>query len=192
MKTRIGALVVAAALGTWVLLMAAALPFPEALAAEISGLCAGRTDPQLVVTAHANGRPNVVPKYILNVWTDASGKPMGSLVLEKGAERLHVTDWCRVWEHVPGQPPGGDCEMTYPEGAITAHAVGEGKFRDGRRVLVRTDVRKTSEGMYFRVRYRSLGGHETASTSVHDGCEDDGWAKVPAEGWYPLDQMRAR
>lgn len=194
MKTKIAVLFVeVAALVAGVVLVVVAVPGPAARAAELPGMCNGRTDPNLVVTAHANGRPSSVPKYILNVSTDASGTPTGSLILGRGAERLLATDWCRVWQHEPGQPSGGDCEIAYPQGATTAHAVGLGELA-GQTVLVRTDVRELADGqMFFRVRYRPWPGNETAGASEGDSCADAGWTWVPAgEGWAPLDQMQVR
>lgn len=167
-------------------------------AEELPGMCNGRTDAGVVLIAHANGRPDGVPKYILNVATDEAGTPTGTLVLEQGPSRLLVEDWCRVWRHLPGQPTGG-CEdevsADVSEGAATAHAVGTGRLRDGREVLVRTDVRRTEEGAFFRVRYRPVGDHdhEAELAAAEDGgCEDDAWTRVPAEGWYSLDRMQLR
>ena len=194
MKNRIAVVFVALlAILAGVVLIAAAPSGPAARAAELPGMCNGRADPNLVVTAHANGRPDSVPKYILNVSTDASAVATGSLILFRGADHLQVTDWCRVWQHQAGQPSGGECETTYPEGATTAHAVGL-STSDGQTLLVRTDVRRLSDGdMFFRVRYRTWSGHEEAAAPAEEaGCEDEGWTRVPAEGWYPLDQMRVR
>lgn len=168
---------------------------------EIPGMCNGRTDPNVVLTAHANGRSNGVPKYILNLWTDSTGKPFGVLILGRGENRLIVEEWCRLWQHVPGQEPeggSGQCEAddhegeVEDEGATIAHAVGIGRLRDGTKVLVRTDVRGTEEGMFFRVRYREMGAHheEVSTLAEDDGCEDDSWTRVPLEGWAPLDQLR--
>lgn len=168
-------------------------PARQARAAELPGMCNGRTDANLVLTAHANGRPSTVPKYILNVSTDANGSPTGAMILGQGPTRLMVSDWCRVWQHQPGQSPGGDCENAYPDGAITAHAVGLTKL-DGQTLLVRTDIRKLSDGeMFFRVRYRTWTGEEATAAAETDGCDDAAWTWVPAEeGWYPLDQMSVR
>jgi hypothetical protein len=155
------------------------------------GMCNGRSDPNLLVTAHANGSGTAVPKYILNLSTNDRGEPRGVLVLGKGASRVQVTDWCRTWQHIPGQPGRGECSLNYPEGAITAHGVSLGRLRDGTRVLVRTDVRQTDEGRIFRVRYRPwpAAGHTTVE---EEGCEDAGWTRVPTHGWYPLDRMSVR
>jgi hypothetical protein len=85
------------------------------------------------------------------------------------------------------------------EGATTAHAVGIGMLADGTRVLVRTDVRATEEGMFFRARYRVMGQHGGESLSAaaaggheDDGHEDESWSRIPAEGWAPLDQLNLR
>ncbi|HZD86916.1 MAG TPA: hypothetical protein VE088_02805 [Gaiellaceae bacterium] len=160
-----------------------------------TGMCSGRTDPNLVVIAHANGRPGLVPKFILNVSTDADEVVTGSLVLGRGADRLVATDWCRAWQHIPGTQ--GKCGEEYPEGATTAHAVGYGTLRDGTRVLVRSDVRQTEKGGVFRVRYRVPPADEGSQTEG-DSCEDDSWTWLPPrtegeeedEGWYPLRQVQ--
>ena len=169
---------------------------------KLPGMCKGRSDANVVLNAHAQA-----PKYILNISTDSIGVPYGVLILEKGATRLYSDLFCRVWQHLPGQPTGDECEGELPpgtdsshEGAITAHAVGFGTLRDGTEVLVRTDVRATEEGKFFRVRYRTMGshgGHESGLVlpSAHeddDGCEDETWTRIPAEGWAPLKQLNLR
>jgi hypothetical protein len=172
-----------------------ALVSPAASAASAGhtepGMCNGRSDPNLFVTAKANGSGTAVPKYVLNLSTNDRGQPRGTLVLGKGAARVQVTDWCRAWQHIPGQPGQGECSLNYPAGAITAHGLGFGRLRDGTRVLVRTDVRQTDEGRIFRVRYRAwpAAGHTTVE---EEGCEDAGWTRVPTHGWYPLDRMSVR
>lgn len=194
MKSRLSASLFAAALAAVAGLMPGAA---VAQAEELPGMCNGRSDAGVVLIAHANGRPGIAPKYILNVTTDETGLPTGTLVLDRGRSRLLVEDWCRVWRHLPGQPTGG-CEDEAAgdvEGAATAHAVGTGRLRDGRDVLVRTDVRRTDEGSFFRVRYRLLGSqdHDAEVVAAEDGgCEDEAWTRIPAEGWYPLDQMQLR
>ncbi len=166
----------------------------------LPGMCNGRTEANVVLIAHANGingKPAGVPKYILNLYTDASGQPFGALVLGQGKARLQVDEWCRLWYHRPGDTPqgGGQCEDDEGhepgEGAINAHAVGIGRA-GGKSVLVRTDVRQTEEGMFFRVRYRDMGQHheELLAAAEDDGCDDDNWTRVPVEGWAPLDQLR--
>ena len=158
----------------------------SANAAELPEMCNGRSDPNLEVVAQANG-PSV-PGYFLAITTDASGRGSGTLIFNVGAQRLVVTDWCRVWQHIPGQPSNGNCGMTYPEGAITAHAVGEAKL-DGEALLVRTDVRQLASGaMLFRVRYRPLAAEES---TTGDDCET-GWTKYPSEGWYSLDSLKVQ
>jgi len=164
---------------------------------ELPGMCNGRTDSNVVVNAHANS----TVKYILNVSTDAAGVPSGVLILSKGAQRVYVDEFCRVWQHLPGQEPGGGgaCEEgDVPEGAAIVHAVGIGQLRDGTRVLVRTDARETEEGAFFRVRYREMGGHDeehpTALAHDDEGCseEDESWTRVPSEGWAPLKLFNLR
>ena len=68
----------------------------------LPGMCNGRADANTQITAHANGR--AATKYILNIATDASATAEGILVLGQGKSRLEVTEWCRVWQHLPGQP----------------------------------------------------------------------------------------
>lgn len=164
-----------------------------AAAQPLPGMCNGRSDPNLVIIAHANGRPRDVPKFILNVATDATGKPTGSLILDRGRARITVSDFCRVWQHQPDQSPGGDCETTYPTGAITAHAVGLTRL-DGQTLLVRTDVRKMLDGsMLFRARYRTWSGAEISAAADTGGCDETGWTWIPAEeAWSPLVQMSVR
>ena len=80
------------------------------------------------------------------------------------------------------------------EAIATAHAVGFGQLADGTRVLVRTDVRETDEGSFFRARYRPMGGHgEEGGPAPAAMAEDEGeWVTVPAEGWAPLDLLNLR
>jgi len=144
------------------------------------GMCTGRSDPLVTLNAHANG----ATKYILNLETDADGDPAGVLVLGQGASRVYVDDLCRFWQHVPGQEPEGEghaVEGEVDEGATIAHAVGVGHLTDGTDVLVRSDVRETEEGRFFRVRYRATGQHD-----------DEAWTRVPVEGWAPLKQLNLR
>jgi hypothetical protein len=176
-----------------VLALAASLligPAPAAAEGPLPGMCSGRTDSDLVVVAIANGGATH-PKYVLSVVTDPVGSPTGTLVLGQGSERLEVTQWCRVWLHVPGTSGGGSCEdAEVRDDATTAHAVGVGALRSGQIVTVRTDVRRTDEGIFFRVRYRLPEEHhaETAMTEHDDGC-DGGWQRIPVEGWSPLRQL---
>jgi hypothetical protein len=158
-------------------------------------MCNGRADPNVEVIAHVNGRRGDVTKFILNVSTDANAVATGSLILDRGPDHIVVTDFCRVWQHLPGTQP--KCEEPYPEGAVTAHAVGLTTARDGTPLLVRADVRQTEEGTFFRVRYRALTGeHEAVAAAMGEdegGCEDEGtWTKVPPEEWAPLDQLMVR
>jgi hypothetical protein len=168
----------------------------------------------MVLNAHANGRPKDIPKYILNLETDSSGAATGVMVVGKAAERLYVDQFCRFWQHLPGMEPGGGGHEPgeghdpgaghvpgdEAEGATMAHAVGIGTLRDGTRVLVRTDVRGTEEGTFFRVRYRAMGqhggeeGHEVTAAEGEDGetHKDEAWTMVPVEGWAPLDMLKLR
>ncbi len=179
----------------------AALLAPAAVAngeesAGLPGMYRGRSDPSTTVIAHANG----TPKYILNIETDAAGQPTGVLILGRSADRVYVDDFCRLWQHLPGQEYGGHGDGHESlEGATTAHAVGIGTLKEGTRVLVRTDVRETDEGAVYRARYRPLGasgGHEDDGATAHDEsadtAHDDQWTAVPAEGWAPLDRMDVR
>jgi hypothetical protein len=169
---------------------------------QLPGMCQGRSDPNVVLNAHAQS-----PKLILNVSTDQLGVPYGVLILEKGALRLYADLFCRLWQHLPGQPTGGECEgetpddaATEPEGATIVHVVGLGNLKDGTAVLVRADLRETEEGKFFRLRYRVMGSHgghenETIAPAAHDdggGCEDETWTRFPAEGWAPLKLLKAR
>lgn len=171
------------------------LAAPAAGAMEEPGglpeMCTGRSDPSTTLNAHANG----TPKYVLNLETDAAGAPTGVLVLGRSADRLYVDDFCRFWQHVPGQEGGehGGGEEA-DEAIATAHAVGFGQLADGTRVLVRTDVRETDEGSFFRARYRPMGGHgEEGGPAPAAMAEDEGeWVTVPAEGWAPLDLLNLR
>jgi hypothetical protein len=168
----------------------ATAPVVVAPVAEVPGMCNGRTDPNIRIEASARGDIG----YYLNVWTDGAGRPRGSLTLHQGGTWLRITQWCRLWQHNPGDLPGeGDEEV--PEGATVAHVVGTGTLADGTPILVRTDVRSTGDGSAFRVRYRPLGGHD----EPHDGLtaaahedEEEGWVRIPAEGWAPLQRFNLR
>lgn len=179
-------------------------------------MCNGRSDANLVVNAHA-----LEPKFILNLMTDAQGVPYGILILDRGPARLEVDVFCRLWQHLPGQPKEGKCDSgspdgEIPEGATIVHAIGLGKLPDGTDIVVRIDARATDEGRFFRLRYKPRGGGhdhvepaianvtagpapEAADDSDHgdgghtepDGC-DDGWTRVPLEGWLPLKGLKAR
>lgn len=199
MKTFIGTIAAALALAGGVVTMGLASNSSTALGEEaaLPGMCNGRSDANVVLNAHANGQFRA-PKYILNIATDASGQPMGTLVVGQGKDRLLVEEWCRLWMHVPGTEPGGggqceDGEADDPNepGAINAHAVGIGWFK-GERVLVRVDVRRSDEGMFFRVRFREIGQHhEEAALAEEDDC-DEGWTRIPEEEWAPLAQLKVR
>jgi hypothetical protein len=172
------------------------------------GMCNGRTDSNVGVNAHANGRPSEVPKYILNLSTDDLGAPNGTLVVGRGKGRLLVQEWCRMWLHQPGSESGGHCsgdEGHDPdEDIVNAHAVGIAWYK-GERVLVRTDVREHDVRKHdvsehedkreFRLRYRAIGQHhedETSAAEEDDGCGDESWTRIPTEGWYPLDRLKVR
>ncbi len=168
-------------LGLAVAASTALLTAPTAVAAGetgLPGMCTGRSDPLTSLTAHANG----TPKYVLNLESDESGHPTGVLVLGRGPGRVYVDDFCRLWQHLPGQLPEGEGHPgeEVDEDATTAHAVGIGSLQDGTRVLVRTDVRENDEGRAFRVRYRVMGAHGEDGT-------DEAWTRLPVEGWAPLD-----
>lgn len=173
------------------LTLASGLPAPStATAAEpaLPGVCIGRTDPSTTVVAVANGRGAPL-KYVLSVSTDGTGAVTGTMILDQGAGRLLVTQWCRMWLHVPGTTGGGSCaDSDVRDDATTAHAVGQGTLANGQAVTVRTDVRGTDEGLFFRVRYRTPDEHHVTDVAVaehEDECEG-GWVRIPAEGWYPL------
>jgi hypothetical protein len=188
--------------------------FPASIAAAqpgLPGMCNGRSDANISVNAHANGQPNGVPKYILNISTDEDGNPSGALILGRGPDRLIVEDFCRLWHHLPGQPVG-PCGREEDIGVTNAHAVGIAMLPDGQELLVRTDVRENDDGMFFRVRYRAIEEHGEGEEGEEEGCEDgeggcgdgggggghgggcedDGWIRVPQEGWLSLRQLNVR
>jgi hypothetical protein len=183
-------------LATALLLGAVLMIGSPVLAAESPspGMCNGRSDPDTVVVAVANGRGHPI-KFILSLTTDGAGKPAGTMVLGRGPQRIEITQWCRLWQHVPGQMEGGSCEHSAPaEDAVTAHAVGQGFLPDGQRIVMRADLRETDDGAVFRVRYRVPDEHHDeplALAEEHDACEG-GWVRVPAEGWLPLQQLNVR
>lgn len=197
-----GALAVAAAAAVSIVASGAA----GAAGPELPGMCNGvRNAPSMVLNAHANGGSSVAGKYILNLETDASGAAEGVLIVGTGAKRLYVDQICRFWQHLPGMEPGGgghdSSDGHVPgeeaEGATIAHAVGIGSLRDGTRVLVRTDVRGTEEGTFFRVRYRQMGQHggeEGHDAAAEDGQthEEESWTMIPVEGWAPLTMLKLR
>ncbi|MDN4483194.1 hypothetical protein [Demequina lignilytica] len=187
----------AAVLAAFMGLLAAAIAPPAAASPAQPGMCQGVRHADVTVIAHANGAPSEVPKFILNLWTDADAQVFGTLVLGKGAGRLEVTDWCRLWYHEPGMTgQGGDHEDEglAEEGATIVHAVGVTSLRDGTQVMVRVDVRGGEDGDVFRVRYRPWPvGHDESATEhdvTGDEHEDEPWVRVPIEGWYPLTQLR--
>jgi len=177
----------------------------NAISAEDSplpGMCKGRSDANLVVNIHAQD-----PKFILNLSTDTLGVPYGVLILEKGRERLYVDLFCRVWTHLPGQTTGEECEgephptqSSESHGSTVAHAVGMGALHDGTPVLVRADARETEGGKFFRVRYKTMQSHEGHGENLitpsahedHNEDEDEGWTRIPAEGWAPLKLLKIR
>lgn len=200
-----------AVVGLIMIAIAAASTVPSAVAQEdqMPGMCNGRTDANLSVNAHANGPRGDAPKYILNISSDSLENISGVLILGQGRDRLEVTEWCRLWHHLPDQPYG-DCDDEQDTGSTNVHAVGIATLRDGQEVLVRTDVRENDEGLWFRVRYRAMGDHdgedgedggcEDGGDGCGDGgggheeggCEDEGWTKVPEEGWLALDKLKVR
>lgn len=198
MRTRMTFAALGVALAAAVVPALAARGSAPAAAAELpgAGMCNGQKAPNLEVIAHARASGDI-PKFILNVSTDANAVATGTLILGQGRDHIVVTDICRVWLHLPENTP--KCEEPYPEGATTAHAVGLTARRDGTPLLVRADVRESEEeGTTFRVRYRALTGeHEAAPAAMgeEDGCEgeDESWTWIPAEEeWAPLDQLMVR
>ncbi len=155
-------------------------------------MCNAPSTPLLVINAHANGHQGTVPKFILNVQTDRSGRATGTMILGKGSGRLMVTDWCRVWQHDPNQPSGGDSGEPYPAGAITAHALGLITTQSGT-TLVRADVRAYADGTaVFRVRYRNWTSTDGQDATATGSEQEGGWTLVPAQGWFELDQFKLR
>jgi hypothetical protein len=212
-RGRARAWAVAAAAGVLIVPSAAA----RAEGPTMPGMCNGvRNAPSMVLNAHANGRSSAAGKYILNLETDPEGIAEGALIVGTGVARVQVDQICRFWQHLPGMQPGGGGHETgeggmdhdsaeghvpgeEAEGATIAHAVGIGSLRDGARVLVRTDVRGTEEGTFFRVRYREMGqhggeeGHDaTAEGEPGQTHDDESWTRIPGEGWAPLKMLKLR
>jgi hypothetical protein len=181
----------------------------------LPGMCNGvRNAPSMVLNAHASGGSSTAGKYILNLETDPSGAAEGVLIVGTGATRVYVDQICRFWQHLPGMEPGGGGHESgeggmghdssdghvpgeEAEGATIAHAVGIGSLQDGTRVLVRTDVRDTEEGTFFRVRYREMGQHggeegHDAAGEAGETHEEESWTMIPVEGWAPLTLMKLR
>ncbi|MEZ5234538.1 MAG: hypothetical protein R2755_02955 [Acidimicrobiales bacterium] len=195
---RTGALLALSLLG--VLLSGAVARGDLAAAPNAEGpMCEGRSDAMLQINARAVGREDEAPKFILNLISDAAGHPSGTLVIDRGRSRLIAEDWCRTWRHLPGQEPGACDAGAAGQTAVVVHAVGSGHLGDGTAVQVRADARSSGVGGFFRVRYRVIDGEHgehgeqvgTAEADDH-GCGDDGWTRLPATGWYPLDSLRVR
>jgi hypothetical protein len=193
---------------TLLLAGAAATSASATIAAEapdLPGMCNGRSDADVVLTAHTVGADaKRSRKLIVNLETDADGHPTGVLVSGSGTDRLEVVDWCRLWTHRPGDVPEGDGhDGDLPDDSATiVHAVGTMVADDGSRVLVRFDARGTEDGDVYRVRYRTMGAHDdipddaTHDDGTHDDSShgDDGhesaWTFIPAQRWAPLTQLR--
>ena len=161
------------------------------------GMCNGRSDENMLINAHARGGT----KYIFNVSTDERGHPSGDLIVGRGKTRLHVDDFCRVWQHIDGLEPGGhgdghgSCGANLSSGATVVHAVGTGRLDDGSPILVRTDARETDKGMFYRVRYRKMGSHTHEATAHADeqGCSGEDWVSLTAgHGWPSLDFLEVQ
>lgn len=169
-------------------LPAAAPPRSANAASTLPGMCSGRSDAYLQVTAQASGAGSA-HKVLLYVENDTQGSPSGILIVDPGPDQLLVDNLCRVWQHLPGQSPKGDCEETYPAGATTAHAVGIGE-KDGQTMLARIDVRQLAGGqMLYRLRYRPWDP-TSAEDEGGDSCEDAAWTWLPAEdSWSPLTSL---
>ncbi len=160
-----------------------------------TGMCRGRSDANIVLTASNNGLgatafSGTSPGYEIEIETDAEGHPTGALVSGHGADELRVDEWCRLW--APGslgeQNGEGEAAET---GASMVHAVGFGEFGDGTRVFVRTDVKSTEDGMSYRIRYRELAITELAPVGgASDQLRnDEGWTRIPEEEWAPLTEF---
>lgn len=151
------------------------------------GPCAGESLGGRRVDALLVGKPSTrSTKLVVHLFTTSDGAVSGSLVLGRGAERLEVTTWCRLWE-------GGEGEGSHSD---VTHAIGEAMFPDGVRRYVRVDV-TGSEGGRARVRTRNMsgGGHESGHSSTIDASEDDdsahgGWTSMTGEGWLTLTRAR--
>ncbi len=178
-----------------------------AVAAEegptLPGMCNGRTDADMLMTARASGGLDDTQDatLVLEIRTDAERTPTGSISFEHDGFQLLVDDICRVWGHQSGQEAGTCSDATPSEGATNAHAVGITTL-DGAEMVVRVDVQGTEEGRRLRVRWRPVEtSHEASETlSAQDsggrgpgGGEDGGcggdWQRYPADGWATLDQL---
>lgn len=189
---------------------------PTAEAQQLPGMCSGRTDANVNVKANGTsvqrggpGGPATVITYRLDISSDESGVPSGVLAIGPGPNRVLVTDFCRLWQHLPGQPVG-ECGNEEDIGATNIHAVGIATLPDGTEVLIRTDLRENEEGQFFRFRYRELGQHGDEEEgdgcgggdgcgdgggTGHEGgggCEDESWVRVPEEGWLPLSHLNVQ
>ena len=122
-----------------------------------AGMCSGRTDAGFGISASAGGSGGT-PVFALQVSSDSGAHVTGSMTFEGGAYFLSTQQWCRIWQHRPGDvPKGGE---PYPEGAMGAHALGYVTLGDGTTVLVRADVRQLAGGeILYRVRYQPAGAH---------------------------------
>jgi hypothetical protein len=159
----------------------------------LPGMCSGRSDPDTSIVAVASGS---VPgsgsaDYAVTIQTDAEGRPSGSIVFERGGVRLVASDLCRVWGHVPGEPTGQCPDAGSAEGATVLHAVGIGSFTDGAEVVVRTDIRETKDGRYFRVRWgaRDTSREDAGATGQPSEACGEGWTRYPDGGWATLDTL---
>lgn len=151
------------------------------------GPCSGESLGGRRVDALLVGKPSTrSTKLVVHLSTTPDGTVSGSLVLGRGAERLEVTTWCRLWQ-------GGEGESSHSD---VTHAIGEAMFPDGVSRYVRVDV-TDSEGGRARVRTRNMsgGGHEsdhsaTSDASEHDDSAHGGWTSITGEGWLALTRAR--
>ena len=121
------------------------------------GMCSGRIDAGFGISASANGSGGA-PTFALNVNSDNASHISGSMSFQGNGFSLSTQDWCRVWQHRPGDVP--ESGKPYPEGAMTAHALGYATLGDGTTVLARADVRQLADGkIIYRVRYQPARSH---------------------------------
>lgn len=140
------------------------------------GPCSGESSAQFGLAAHhVGGRARNAPKVIVHASTDDRGNITGKLVFERGAERMSIVAWCRLWG-------GGESGESH-EGVV--HLLGVRPTFTGTEQFVRVDL-KLSEGGGIRVMTRPVDheGHGAAAESDH------GWKSLTGEGWLAVNRVR--
>jgi hypothetical protein len=163
-----------------------------------TGMCHGRSDANLVLTASNVGLEVTSPGYEIEIETDAEGHPTGVLVSGRGADQLRVEEWCRLWAPRSSGEQSGERDASETETTMV-HAVGFGELGDGTPVFVRTDLKSTEDGLNYRIRYRELqdrpetGRGDAAEVTPLAGEGDQGvdedWTQIPEEEWAALTQF---